>query len=71
MAGSTFLIGCLPSYETIAVLSPVLLAICRLLQGFSVGGEVPGAIAYISEAAPERKGFVIGIIYCFFTGELL
>ncbi len=35
----------------------------RLLQGFSLGGEIPGAITYLSESAPERQGLVLGILF--------
>lgn len=40
MAFPTFTMGCLPSYEQAGALSIVLLIIVRLLQGFSVGGQV-------------------------------
>ena len=39
----TILIGCLPGYQSIGVLSPLLLTLCRLFQGLSVGGENSGA----------------------------
>lgn len=65
MASSTFLIGCLPIYQTIGMLAPVLLVMCRAAQGFSIGGEIPGAITYISEVAPHRKSLMTGTIFCF------
>lgn len=40
MAFPTFAMGCLPSYERAGSISIVLLVIVRLLQGFSVGGQV-------------------------------
>ncbi len=52
MAISTALIGVLPDYSQIGILAPVLLVMLRVLQGFSLGGELPGAITYISEAVP-------------------
>ncbi len=55
MSGSTFLIGILPSYETIGFLAPILLLLCRMLQGFSTGGEYGGAATYIAEFAPDKK----------------
>src|SRR4051812_2836631 len=39
MAIPTFLIGVLPDYSMIGVAAPVLLILCRLVQGLSVGGE--------------------------------
>ena len=63
MATSTALMGCLPTYASIGVMAPVLLVILRLIQGFSLGGEVPGAITYLSESVPERRGLVVGILF--------
>ena len=40
MAFPTFAMGCLPSYERAGAISIILLIIVRLLQGFSVGGQV-------------------------------
>lgn len=58
MAASTFLLGLLPTYHQIGVLAPVLLLLCRMLQGFSTGGEYGGAATYIAEFAPaDRRGF--------------
>ena len=55
MSGSTFMIGLLPTYETLGLFAPVLLLLCRVLQGFSTGGEYGGAATYIAEFAPNRK----------------
>lgn len=41
MAVPTFLIGVLPGYETIGVAAPILLTLCRMLQGLSVGVNTP------------------------------
>ncbi|MFC5721041.1 glycine betaine/L-proline transporter ProP [Streptomyces gamaensis] len=59
MAVSTFAVGLLPSYGTVGLLAPVLLLVCRLVQGFSTGGEYAGATTYIAEYSPdERRGFL-------------
>lgn len=55
MSGSTFVIGLLPTYGAIGIFAPMLLLLCRLLQGFSTGGEYGGAATYIAEYAPDRK----------------
>jgi len=55
MGSSTFLIGCLPTYETVGVLAPVLLVALRLIQGFAAGGEWGGASLFGIENAPENR----------------
>jgi MHS family proline/betaine transporter-like MFS transporter len=55
MSGATFLVGILPTYETIGVLAPVLLVVLRLVQGFSAGGEVTGATTFVAEYAPDAR----------------
>jgi MFS family permease len=58
MGGATFLIGCVPSYETIGFMAPVLVLILRLLQGLALGGEYGGAATYVAEHAPSgQKGY--------------
>jgi MFS family permease len=55
MGGATFLIGCVPSYETIGFMAPVLVLLLRLLQGLALGGEYGGAATYVAEHAPANK----------------
>ncbi|WP_409415417.1 MFS transporter [Flavobacterium sp. PS2] len=58
MGCSTFLIGCIPSYDTIGFLAPVLVLILRLLQGLALGGEYGGAATYVAEHAPVgQRGY--------------
>lgn len=58
MAIPTILIGCLPTYQSIGIAAPLLLMICRMFQGFSVGGEFTGSLVYLVEQGPEnKKGF--------------
>ncbi|PWB83648.1 MAG: MFS transporter, partial [Methylocystaceae bacterium] len=63
MALPTLLIGLLPNYETIGIAAPLLFLACRMLQGLSVGGEVPGAWIFCAEHVREnRVGFACGLL---------
>ena len=55
MAGGVFIIGATPSAATIGIAAPLLLLLGRLLQGFSAGGELGSAAAYLVENAPENR----------------
>ena len=58
MGVSTFLVGCLPSYETIGFIAPVALIALRMAQGLALGGEYGGAAIYVAEHAPPgKRGF--------------
>jgi len=51
----TFLIGCLPTYDQIGILAPILLIVIRIIQGLSVSGEQASAITMSLEHAPEKR----------------
>lgn len=58
MGVSTFLIGTLPSYDSIGVWAPILLVILRVIQGIGIAGEWGGALLLAYEYAPaDKKGF--------------
>ncbi len=58
MGGATFLVGLLPTFQTIGWAAPVLLVTLRLVQGLALGGEYGGAATYVAEHAPhERRGY--------------
>ncbi|NYF32961.1 MULTISPECIES: MFS transporter [Sphingopyxis] len=58
MAGATFAVGLIPSYDSIGFWAPTLLILLRMLQGFSTGGEYGGAATFMAEYAPDdRRGF--------------
>ena len=55
MGLSTFIVGLLPSYDSIGVAAPVILIGLRMLQGLALGGEYGGAATYVAEHAPQNK----------------
>jgi len=55
MGVSTVVIGFLPTYASIGVAAPILLALCRFGQGLGLGGEWGGAVLLATENAPPGK----------------
>ncbi|KJL24295.1 Proline/betaine transporter [Microbacterium azadirachtae] len=55
---ATFLMGCLPTFDMVGYLAPVLLVTLRFVQGFAVGGEWGGAVLLVAEHSPDKtRGF--------------
>ena len=54
MSIPTVAMGVLPTYEQVGGWSTALLVICRLLQGFSVGGQLPSSLVYTLEMKPKE-----------------
>ncbi|MGH6679331.1 MAG: MFS transporter, partial [Bradyrhizobium sp.] len=49
-----------PSYATIGIAAPIIVIVARLVQGFSLGGEVGPTTAYLMEAAAiDKRGFAV------------
>jgi metabolite-proton symporter len=61
MGLSTFIIGTLPTYRTIGIAAPLLLALCRFGQGVGLGGEWGGAVLLAVENAPPKKRALYGM----------
>lgn len=58
VGATTFLMGCLPTFDSIGYAAPILLIVLRFLQGFAVGGEWGGAVSLVAEHAPNKeRGF--------------
>ena len=58
MGVATFLIGLVPTYESIGVWAPIALLLLRVAQGIGLGGEWGGAVLMAYEYAPkEKRGF--------------
>jgi MFS transporter, MHS family, shikimate and dehydroshikimate transport protein len=60
MGVATFLIGLLPTYETIGIAAPIALVVLRLVQGFGVGGEWGGAVLMAVEHGHGRRRGLYG-----------
>lgn len=72
MTISTAMIAILPSYESIGISATIFLLIIRLLQGFALGGEFSGSIAYIVEQAPkDSKGQAGSIVFVSMAAGML
>ena len=73
----TFIIGFLPTYDSIGLWAPILLLLMRLVQGLSVGGEYSAAIVFLVErAAPRERGLFgsfspLGAIFGLLLGSLV
>ena len=72
MCAGSLMIACLPTYDTIGVLAPILLLVARLIQGLSVGGEYGTAATYMSEVATKgNRGFYASFQYITLVGGQL
>jgi MFS family permease len=53
-----------PGYAEIGIAAPILAVLFRLLQGFSAGGEIGPATAFMAESAPpHRRGLYLSMQY--------
>jgi len=58
MCGGSLTIALTPGYQQIGVAAPIILVVCRLVQGLSLGGEYGISATYLSEVATrEHRGF--------------
>src|SRR5262245_31736636 len=55
MALGSGIMGLAPTYAQVGIAAPIILVVARLIQGFSCGGEVGPATAYLLESAPPEK----------------
>ncbi len=67
MSGATLGMGLVPSYASWGVAASVLMVTLRLIQGFCLGGELPGALTYVVETAPRIAPFVCGVVFACVT----
>jgi MHS family alpha-ketoglutarate permease-like MFS transporter len=72
MSAGSFAVAMIPSHATIGVAAPVLLTLCRMLQGLSLGGEYGASATYMSEMAGRaRRGFWSSFQYSTLIGGQL
>ncbi len=68
MGAATMGIGLLPTYGQVGVLAPLLLILCRMVQGFAAAGETVGSNAFVAEHAPTgKRGLYVAFTYSFST----
>jgi MFS transporter, MHS family, proline/betaine transporter len=67
MSGATLGMGVVPSYAQWGVAASALMVLLRLVQGFCLGGELPGALTYVVETAPRMAPFVCGVVFACVT----
>jgi MFS family permease len=69
---STIGMGLVPTYASWGIAATLTMILLRLIQGFCLGGELPGSITYVVETVPRRAGFVCGVVFfCVNSGVLL
>lgn len=63
MGFPTLIISLLPGYNTIGIAAPIILVLCRMVQGLSTGGEYNGAAIFaIEHGKAKQVGLISGII---------
>ena len=67
MSGATLAMGFVPTYAAWGVAASALMVFLRLLQGFCIGGELPGALTYVVETAPKQAALVCGVVFACVT----
>ncbi len=69
MCFGSLMIAVTPTYASVGLLAPVLLAVARVLQGLSLGGEYGTSATYLTEVADERnRGFYASFQYVTLIG---
>src|SRR5712675_675538 len=72
MCFGSLIIAVTPTYETIRIAAPMVLAIARIIEGLSLGGEYGASATYLSEIAePKRRGFYSSFQYVTLIGGQL
>ena len=67
MSMATTGMGLVPSYARWGAAASALMVALRIVQGFCLGGELPGALTYVVETAPRIAPFVCGVVFACVT----
>ena len=67
MSGATLAMGLVPSHARWGVAASALMVTLRIVQGFCLGGELPGALTYVVETAPRIAPLVCGVVFACVT----
>lgn len=67
MSGATLGMGLVPSFATWGAWASATMVTLRLIQGFCLGGELPGALTYVVETAPRQAPFVCALVFACVT----
>src|SRR5262245_4431516 len=67
MSGATLGMGLVPSYAQWGIAASALMVILRLIQGFCLGGELPGALTYVVETTPRLAPLVCSVVFACVT----
>ncbi len=60
MGAAIIVLALTPSYASIGIAAPIIAIVARMVQGFSLGGEVGPTTAYLMEAAaPGKRGLAV------------
>src|SRR6185436_18378638 len=63
MSGATLGMGLVPTFAVWGAAASALMVALRLVQGFCLGGELPGALTYVVETAPRQAPFVCTVVF--------
>jgi MHS family proline/betaine transporter-like MFS transporter len=63
MSGATLGMGLVPPFAAWGPAASVLMVVLRMVQGFCLGGELPGALTYVVETVPRLAPFVCGVVF--------
>src|SRR4051812_413354 len=67
MSCATIGMGLVPSHARWGAAASALMVTLRIVQGFCLGGELPGALTYVVETAPRMSPFVCGVVFACVT----